>query len=42
MTIFLIFLLCFSLSYLLQTVWNIQYDIKNIKNDIEYLKNKDS
>jgi hypothetical protein len=40
MNIFLIFLLSFTIAYLLQSIWNLQYDIKTLKNEIEFLKGK--
>ena len=38
MTFILIFLLCFTIAYLLQNTWNIQKEIESIKKEIEFIK----
>lgn len=33
-----VFLLCFTIAYLLQTVWVLKADIKDLKNEVNNLK----
>ena len=38
MNVILIFLLSFTIAYLLQNNWNMQKDIEHLKKEIEFIK----